>query len=37
MAEQMTIPGSDYPVKIRSLWGVALLPLVTFGIYYFVW
>jgi len=37
MAEQMTIPGSDYPVKIRSLCGVALLPLVTSGIYYFVW
>ena len=37
MAEQVVIPGSDYPAKIRSLWAVALLPLVTLGIYFFVW
>jgi hypothetical protein len=37
MAEQVVIPGSDYDAKIRSLWAVALLPLVTLGIYFFVW
>ena len=37
MAEQVAIPGSDYEAKIRSLWAVALLPLVTLGIYFFVW
>jgi len=37
MAEQVVIPGSDYPAKIRSLWAVALLPLVTLGIYFLVW
>lgn len=37
MAEQIVIPGSDYPAKMRSLWAVALLPLVTLGIYFFVW
>jgi membrane protease YdiL (CAAX protease family) len=37
MAEQVVIPGSDYPAKMRSLWAVALLPLVTLGIYFFVW
>jgi len=37
MAEEVTIPGSEYRPKIRSLWAVALLPFVTFGIYYLVW
>jgi hypothetical protein len=37
MAEEVTIPGSEYRPKIRSVWAVALLPFVTFGIYYFVW
>ena len=37
MAEQVVIPGSDDGAKIRSLWAVALLPLVTLGIYFFVW
>jgi hypothetical protein len=37
MAEQVVIPGSDYPAKMRSLWAVALLPLITLGIYFFVW
>lgn len=37
MAEQVVIPGSDYGAKIRSLWAVALLPLITLGIYFFVW
>ncbi len=35
MAEQLTVHG--VPVKIRRPWGVFLLALVTFGIYYFVW
>lgn len=37
MAEPVPISGGPEEAKIRSLWGVALLPLVTFGIYYFVW
>ena len=37
MAEEVVIPGSAYPAKVRSLWAVALLPIVTIGIYYFVW
>ncbi len=37
MAEEVVITGSAYRPKIRSLWGVALLPFVTFGIYFLVW
>ena len=37
MAEEVGIPGSDNQAKIRSLWAVALLPIVTIGIYCFVW
>ena len=37
MAEEVVIPGIEYHPKIRSLWGVALLPFATFGIYSFVW
>lgn len=37
MAEEVGIPGSDNQAKIRSLWAVALLPIVTIGIYFFVW
>jgi hypothetical protein len=37
VAEEVVIPGSEYRPKIRSVWAVALLPIVTFGIYYFVW
>jgi uncharacterized membrane protein HdeD (DUF308 family) len=37
LAEEVVIPGSDYPAKVRSLWAVALLPIVTIGIYFFVW
>src|SRR5262249_44990317 len=37
MSVEVTIPGSEYRPKIRSLWAVALLPFVTFSIYYFVW
>jgi Domain of unknown function (DUF4234) len=35
MAEQLSVRGVD--VKIRNPWGVFLLALVTFGIYYLVW
>lgn len=37
MAEEVVVPGVEYHPKIRSLWGVALLPFVTIGIYFFVW
>jgi len=37
VAEEVVIPGIEYHPKIRSLWGVALLPFATFGIYSFVW
>src|SRR3989442_9516323 len=35
MAEALDILGGH--VKVRSLWGVFLLALVTLGIYYLVW
>jgi hypothetical protein len=37
MAREVRIPGSDGTAKIRSLWAVALLPIITIAIYYFVW
>ncbi len=37
MAYDMQIRGTQDQVKIRSPWAVALLPLVTFGIYHLVW
>lgn len=37
MAYEMSIRGTQNEVKIRNPWAVALLPLVTFGIYHFVW
>lgn len=37
MAEPVPISGGPEEAKIRSLWGVVLLPYVTFGIYHFVW
>jgi Domain of unknown function (DUF4234) len=37
MAYEMQIRGSDARVKVRSPWGAALLPLITFGIYHLVW
>jgi hypothetical protein len=37
MAQQITIPGSSGTAKIRNLWAVALLPLITLAIYYFYW
>ncbi|HEX7256184.1 MAG TPA: DUF4234 domain-containing protein [Gaiellaceae bacterium] len=37
MAQEIRIPGSEGTAKIRSLWAVALLPIVTLGIYFFFW
>ena len=37
MAREMTIRGTGAPVKIRSPWAAALLPIVTLGIYHLVW
>ncbi|MGN6275127.1 MAG: DUF4234 domain-containing protein [Solirubrobacterales bacterium] len=37
MAYEMKIRGSEHEVKVRSPWAVALLPVVTLGIYHFVW
>src|SRR5262245_14440571 len=37
MATEMTIRGTQYEVKQRNLWAVALLPFVTLGIYHLVW
>jgi len=37
MAQELTIRGTGDPVKVRSPWAVALLPIVTFGIYHLVW
>ena len=37
MAREIRIPGSEGTAKIRSLWAVALLPIITIGIYFFFW
>ena len=37
MAQEMTIRGTQDPVKVRNPWAVALLPFVTLGIYHLVW
>jgi hypothetical protein len=37
MAYEMKIRGTDQEVKIRSPWAVALLPIITLGIYHLVW
>lgn len=37
MAYDMQIRGSEDKVKIRSPWAVALLPIITLGIYHLVW
>jgi len=33
----MTIRGTQDEVRVRNPWAVALLPIVTFGVYHFVW
>jgi hypothetical protein len=37
MAYEMKIRGTESEVKVRSPWAVALLPIVTLGIYGLVW
>src|SRR6478735_9947968 len=37
MAEEIQIAGTPATAKIRSPWAAALLPIITLGIYYFVW
>ena len=37
MAQELTIRGTQDPVKVRNPWAVALLPIVTLGIYHLVW
>ncbi|MGB0091455.1 MAG: DUF4234 domain-containing protein [Solirubrobacteraceae bacterium] len=37
MAYELQIRSSDERVKIRSPWAVALLPIITLGIYHLVW
>jgi hypothetical protein len=37
MAEEVQIAGTQSIAKVRSPWAPALLPYVTFFIYYFVW
>ena len=37
MAQEKTIRGTQDLVKVRSPWAVALLPIVTLGIYHLVW
>lgn len=37
MAYEMKLRGTEHQVKVRNPWAVALLPIVTLGIYHFVW
>lgn len=37
MAYEMKIRGTQHEVKVRSPWAVALLPIITLGIYHVVW
>jgi hypothetical protein len=37
VAYELQIPESEATVKVRSPWAVALLPLITLGIYHLVW
>jgi Domain of unknown function (DUF4234) len=37
MAYEMKIRGSEDEVKVRNPWAVALLPIITLGIYHLVW
>ena len=37
MAYEMKLRGTDHEVKVRNPWAVALLPIVTLGIYHVVW
>jgi Domain of unknown function (DUF4234) len=37
MAYEMKIRGTEHEVNVRSPWAVALLPIITLGIYHLVW
>jgi hypothetical protein len=37
MAYEMQIRGTQHEVKVRNPWAVALLPIITLGIYHLVW
>ncbi len=37
MATEMKIRGTAHEVKVRNPWAVALLPIITLGIYHLVW
>ena len=37
MAQELQIGGGEDRVKIRNPWAVALLPIITLGIYHLVW
>jgi Domain of unknown function (DUF4234) len=37
VAREIRIQGTEGTAKIRSLWAVALLPIITIGIYFFFW
>jgi hypothetical protein len=37
VAREVRIQGTEGTAKIRSLWAVALLPIITIGIYFFFW
>jgi Domain of unknown function (DUF4234) len=37
MAREIKIPGSEGTAKIRNLWAVAILPIITLAIYFFFW
>ncbi|HST70028.1 MAG TPA: DUF4234 domain-containing protein [Solirubrobacterales bacterium] len=37
MAYEMKIRGTQHEVKVRSPWAVALLPIITLGVYHVVW
>jgi hypothetical protein len=37
VAEEVNIAGTEAKAKIRNLWAVAILPIVTLAIYFFFW
>jgi heme/copper-type cytochrome/quinol oxidase subunit 2 len=37
MAQEVKIPGTDATAKIRNLWAVAILPIITIAIYFIFW
>lgn len=37
MAYEMKLRGTEHDVKVRNPWAVALLPIITLGIYHLVW